>query len=103
MTAATIVEKENVGVRNDRNNVNVARQLVVHSPATADNEDKFTVTLADYGMTTILGVYGVTHTTANSVIVAENPTTAVSAGVLTVSYPSGGTDNQIRVSVIYYV
>ena len=71
--------------------------LVVTTLATAVSADTFTVTLSDYGIspTGFLGIDGMVHTTANSVIVKEVGTTSVTAGVLTVtvgvsSFPKDG-------------
>ena len=98
---ATVLGGDNVGAR-DGKKVGVVKQLVIYTANTVDAGDTFTLTYADYGITTVLGVYGVKHTTDNSVIVAENPTTAVSSGVMTLTVPAG-TDNDMRVAVIYYI
>ena len=73
-------------------------QTVIQTRNTVDAADTIAVTLKDYGIsaTGLLVVEGWKHTTDNSVIVAENPTTAVAAGVLTITVPAG-TDNDLRV------
>ena len=60
-------------------------QLIITTLATAVSADTLTVTLADYGISTFLGIDGMVHTTANSVIVKEVGTTSVTSGVLTVA------------------
>lgn len=74
------------------------KSIVITLPNTTDAADTTTVTLANYGInpTGLLMVEGWKHTTDGSVIVEENPTTAVSAGVLTITVPAG-TDNDYRV------
>ena len=62
-----------------------AKEILIETPATAVSADTLAVTLATYGITTLVSVRGEVHTTANSVIVDEAPTTAVSAGVLTIT------------------
>ena len=70
------------------------------SPTITGGTDYLTVTLADYGINTVLAVYGVVHTTANSVIVQEDVTTAVATGVLTVTTVAGNDDKKRVVTVI---
>jgi len=78
------------------------KTLLVRTINTVDAADTLTVTLANYGITTtgLIGVLGFKHTTDNSVMVQEQPTTAVSSGVLTITVPAG-TDNDSRFYVIY--
>lgn len=70
--------------------------LMVETANSADSSDTIALTLANYGMTTFKYVHGVTHTTENSVVVGEAPTTAVSSGVLTITV-GGAVSNQVRV------
>jgi hypothetical protein len=71
------------------------KTVVVQTRNTVDAADTIAITLADYGIhaTGLLIVEGWKHTTDNSVIVEENPTTEVSAGVLTITVPSGTNDD----------
>jgi len=64
---------------------------------TVDDGDTFTVDLTKYGInaTGMRSVEGWIHTTANSIMVLEAPTTAVSSGTLTVTV-GGSTDNKQR-------
>jgi hypothetical protein len=75
-------------------------KVVITCPATVDDGDTFTVTLADQGITKIAYILGLVHTTANSVLVMEQPTTSVTAGVLTVTV-GGSTDNLQRTYIIF--
>lgn len=75
------------------------KSVVIETANTVDAGDTITVTLGNYGLTTLLGVLGYKHTTDNSVVVTENPTTAVSAGVLTLTVVAGS-DNDKRVYVL---
>ena len=61
------------------------KTIIVTTPTTTDTADTIPITLASYGITTVLAVDGYVHTTENSVIVAEAPTTAVSSGTLTIT------------------
>ena len=74
------------------------KKIVVQTRNTVDAGDTIAITLADYGIsaTGLLFVLGFKHTTDNSITVTEEPTTAVSAGVLTITVPAG-TDNDMRI------
>ena len=75
--------------------------IKVETPATADTSDTLTLTLADYGLKSIEAVQGFVHTTTDSVIVEEAPTTAVSGGVLTITIGGSTVTNKKRVYIIY--
>lgn len=88
VTGSTIVEATpNSGVK----------RLIIKTPATADDNDTVEITLASYGITTLLTVQGWVHSTAGSVIVAEAPTTSVTSGVLTITSGAVGGANKIRI------
>lgn len=70
-------------------------KIVLLDVDSTDGGATFTVTLSDYNIDNILGILGVRHTTANSVLVDEAPTTSVSAGVLTITV-SGSTATKKR-------
>ena len=76
-----------------------AKMVVITLDATADDTDTYAVTLADHGISSFIGILGFIQTTANSVIVPEAPTTAVSSGVLTITV-GGSTDNKQRTYII---
>lgn len=75
------------------------KEILVETPDTADDGDVFSITLADYGLTNVKSIIGFTHSTSNSVIITEDPTTVVAAGVLTVTV-GGSTDNNKRAFLI---
>jgi len=77
-----------------------AKTLIVTAPNTTDNADTIAITLADFGITTFLGILGFTHSTEDSVIITEAPTTAVAAGVLTITV-GGSTANKKRTFIVY--
>ena len=77
------------------------KELFVELPATVDDADTFAIDLASYGGTTFVGHWGMIQTTANSVLVAEANTTAVSGTTLTVTV-GGSTDNKKRSLFLYY-
>jgi len=84
-------------------NVGVKRIIVI-TPATADPGDTVAVTLANYGMTGIYTVDSFVHTTDGSIIVGVANTTAVSAGVLTVTLLAGdgNTDKERVIEITGY-
>lgn len=67
------------------------KEIVIETPDTIIFSDTITLTLTDHGIseTGILTIDGYVQTTSNSVIAVEEPTTAVSAGVLTITLPTG--------------
>ncbi len=69
--------------------------------ATAD--DGFTVTVdlfKQFGIKRLLGIKGFGHSTLNSVIVTENPTTVVSNGILTATLGAVAGADKVRVLMI---
>lgn len=82
--------------------INIVKTLYVETANTVDAADTISLTLADFAITTVLGVSGFKHTTDNNIVVTENPTTAVAAGVLTLTVPAG-TDDDKRIYSIYYI
>lgn len=75
--------------------------IEVELAATTDTGDTVDVTLATYGMKLFLGIFGVTHTTANSVVVTEAPTTSVTTGTLTITVGGSTASNQIRSYLVW--
>jgi len=73
------------------------KRVIFETAATADSGDTLAITLSTYGIVTLLGVTGYRHTTEGSVIVDDAQTTAVSAGVLTITVGGSGADNYKRV------
>jgi hypothetical protein len=69
--------------------------LLVKAGATTDNADTIAVDLTAFGCTLIDGIVGFIESTTGSIIVQEQPTTAVSAGVLTITV-GGATGNKAR-------
>lgn len=76
------------------------KKIVVKTANTVDDGDTFTVDLADFGATRLFGIVGFSHTTEDSVIIEEAPTTSVNGTVVTVTV-GGVTDNNKRVFVLY--
>jgi len=76
------------------------KALVVEAPATTDNADTIAITLADYGISRFIGILGQTHSTTDSVIITEAPTTAVASGVLTITV-GGSTANKWRTFIVF--
>ena len=98
MTALTEgTDFEIVGVQRG----DVYNEIVIKTINTVDDADTFTVDLTKYGInaTGLLGVEGYAHSTANSIVVAEDPTTTVSSGTITMTV-TGSTDNLQRYYII---
>jgi hypothetical protein len=74
--------------------------LKITTAVTADDGDTILVTLADYGFAAIDGISGYTHSTTDSIIISEAPTTSVTTGVLTITV-GGSTDDKKRVFLIF--
>ena len=74
------------------------KRVLFQTANTVDATNTIAITLADYGIaaTGLIAVNSWVHTTDGSVITAESNTTAVSAGVLTVTI-AAGTANDTRV------
>jgi hypothetical protein len=70
------------------------KEVVFMTPNTADENDTFTVTLADYGInnTGLLTIRSWVHTTDGSVIVDDIATCSVTAGVATITVQSANTN-----------
>lgn len=69
--------------------------------ASADSADTTTVDLTDYGATTVVGILGFVETTAGSVVVQEQPTTAVSSGTLTITVGGSSVTSKVRNYIVY--
>lgn len=76
------------------------KTMIVSTINTVDNGDTLDVVLSKYGIGSIMGVIGFTHTTDNSVVIQEQPTTSISGGTLTITV-GGSSANQIRHYLIY--
>jgi hypothetical protein len=71
-------------------------------PNTADPGNTFTVDLfKEFGMRRFLGIGAWIHTTEDSVIVGEEPTTAVDGDILTVTVGGTTAKDKKRVYAIY--
>lgn len=81
---------------------NLAGKMIVLTSGTTvtGGTDTLTLNLADFGLKKVLSVYGVVHTTEDSVMVQESGTTAVSGGVLTYTTASGNNNKKRVVTVI---
>ena len=75
----------------------VYNEIAIRTINTVDAADTIAVDLTKYGInaTGLIGVLGFEHTTANSITVQLQPTTAVSSGTVTLT-PGAGGDNRQR-------
>ena len=99
LTSTIKVYEEETGITPVANSPYAYKQIIVVCPDTADDGDTFGITLATYGMTTFKTIEGWTHSTSDSIVITEDPTTAVATGVLTVTI-GGVTDNKKRAFLI---
>ena len=74
-------------------------EIVVSTIHTVDATNTLTVDMSKYGGNQLIGVIGFKHTTDNSVMAQEQPTTTVSGTTITITVP-GGTDNDPRFYII---
>ena len=66
------------------------KQVIVHCPAAAENAHVLSVDLNRYNISNVYAVRGIRHTTANSVLVLEAPTTAVTGKTLAITLGGSG-------------
>lgn len=104
MTARTATV---IGTKNSTNQLQFGerarelKKLVIETANTADAANTIGVDYNRYGITTVQAVLGFKHTTDNSVIVEENPTTVLSATGMTLTVPAGTNDDK-RVYHLFY-
>jgi len=74
------------------------KRVVFQTPNTADENNTFTLTLADYGIaaTGLLTIRSWVHTTSGSIIVTDIATCSVTDGLATITVQSANT-NAVRV------
>ena len=78
------------------------KEIIVETPATADDGADFSISLPKYGIAAdgFRTIQGYVHSTDTSIVAQEDPTTVVSSGTLAVTLGSvGGTDKR-RVFII---
>lgn len=73
--------------------------IKIVTDATVDDGDTIAVDLNQYGASGIDYILGFTHSTTDSIVITEAPTTAVSASILTITV-GGTTDNKKRVFIV---
>ncbi|MFA5406732.1 MAG: hypothetical protein WC307_05235 [Candidatus Nanoarchaeia archaeon] len=71
-------------------------EVMVKTAATVDDGDTIVMILPDCGIKTLESIQGWAHSTSNSVVITEAPTTSVTTGTLTITV-GGSTDNMIRI------
>lgn len=97
------VKGTNVGYDSQsQRNIREVKHLIVETANTVDATNTFTVDLTQYGGTILLGLSGCKHTTDNSIIVSELPTSTVSSSVVTLTVIAG-TDDDKRVAELFFI
>lgn len=93
------VYEPDTGLTQEPHNPSPMKEIIVETANTADNGDTVAVDVSAYGMSKVAYVKGFKHTTSNSVIAGETPTTAVSGTVLTITI-GGATANLKRIFIV---
>lgn len=95
-----LIYEQDTGASQEGNSPFGYKEILVETPDTGDTDDTFTVTLADWGITTFKTIKGWNHTVNYETLVLEAPTTAVSTGVLTVTMKGTAANNLKRTYLI---
>jgi hypothetical protein len=77
------------------------KTLVVSTVSTVDSGDTLDVDISDYGAGAMMGIIGFIHSTQNSIVIQEQPTTTMSGMTLTITVGGVGADNQARHYVLF--
>jgi len=96
LTTQTYIGQDVGYVKYDQDRVRAIelKRVLISVAATTMGGSTIAVTLADYGLKNFLSIRGVKHTTANTNMTPEAPTTAVASGVLTITVGGAGTAAQ---------
>lgn len=68
---------------------NAGLKVVQALTGLVDEDDTTTINLTSFGIKSLRNVISQAHATEGSVVVTEVPTTSVTAGVLTLTFPAG--------------
>jgi hypothetical protein len=90
-----------VGTRTDMIPNLGTKMIQVVLPSTASHGDTFTVDLTKYGASNIHGILGFVESTTGSIVVLEQPTTAVSAAGLLTATITGSAGAKVRTYYIF--
>jgi hypothetical protein len=103
MAVETPIFLRGPSVRNGafQRDIHQVKTVVLETPNTVDAANTLAVDLSLYGGSLLWGVLGFKHTTDGSVIVTENPTTAVVGTTATLTVPAG-TDDDPRIYVVFF-
>jgi hypothetical protein len=72
------------------------KTLLISTVSTADTGDTIDVDISKYGGGVVMGIIGFIHTTQNSVVVQEQPTTTMSGSTIQITLGGTGADNLAR-------
>lgn len=100
ITSSIFVYEQNMGMTKEENSPFEYKEIMVETPDTADTGDIFTITLSDYGITNMKSITGWIHSTRDSVVVLEEPTTQLSGSDVEVTLGGSAANNQKRVYII---
>lgn len=77
-----------------------AKEFIVVLDNTTDTNNTYAMTLSELGIKEFVWIGGCVHTTESSVVVTEAPTTAVSAGVLTITVGGSAVTDKKRAYLV---
>jgi hypothetical protein len=72
------------------------KTLLISTVSTVDSGDTIDVDISKYGAGAVMGLIGFVHTTQNSVVVQEQPTTTMSGSTIQITVGGTGADNLAR-------
>ena len=77
------------------------KTILVSTVTSADDADTIAIDIAKYGGASVMGVIGFVHTTVNSVVIQEQPTTTMSGSTLTITIGGSAAADLARHYLIY--
>ena len=103
VTDFSAVAGDSVAKDVEKNSINILKtySVVIDGDEAGTTAQTIVVNLADAGMTKFEGIRGWAHTTKDSVVAVEEPTTIVTAGVLTITQKVAGTAAKQKVYQIF--
>jgi len=102
-TDFTIYQGEANGVKDARGfSFQTLRAALILTEATVDDGDTVALARTDINLTTPGGQVGYTHSTADSIVITEAPTTSDDGTTKTLTV-GGATDDKARAIVLFYV
>lgn len=77
------------------------KTVLISTVSTVDSGDTIDVDISKYGAGAVMGIIGFVHTTQNSVVEQEQPTTTMSGMTLQITVGGTGADNLARHYILF--